>query len=45
MKLYTKSLLFFAVTGAIYDQVAQLPTHTYDYIIVGGVSDDEPLLL
>jgi precorrin-4 methylase len=44
---YTKSLLFLAVTtvgsyGAIYDQVTQLPTYTYDYIIVGGVSNDEP---
>ena len=46
MNLYTKSLLFLAVTvassyGAIYDQVSQLPTYTYDYIIVGGVSIDE----
>jgi hypothetical protein len=42
MKL-NRSLLFLAVTlagsyGAIYDQVSQLPTYTYDYIIVGGVS-------
>ena len=22
--------------GAIYEQVSQLPTYTYDYIIVGG---------
>jgi len=37
----TRSLLFLAVAvaqtfGAIYDQVSQLPTHTYDYVIVGG---------
>jgi len=46
MNLCTRSLLFLAVTvagsyGAIYDQVSQLPTHAYDYIIVGGVSNDE----
>jgi len=43
MNLYTKSLLL-AVTiagsyAAIYDQVSQLPTYTYDFIIVGGVSN------
>lgn len=37
----TKSLLFLAVAlpqtyGAIYDQASQLPTHAYDYIVVGG---------
>ena len=37
------SLLFLAVAiaqtyGAIYDDVSQLPTHTYDYIVVGGTS-------
>ena len=41
MGLYTKSLVLLAVAvaqtiGAIYDQVSQLPTHTYDYVIVGG---------
>ena len=41
MKLYTTSLLLLPVVvtqtyGAIYDQVSQLPTHTYDYIVVGG---------
>jgi len=35
------SLLLLAVVieqtyGAIYDQVSQLPTHTYDYIVIGG---------
>jgi len=49
MNLYTKSLLFLVVTaagsyGAIYDQVSQLPTYTYDYIVVGGMSNDELLL-
>ena len=44
MNLYTKSLLFLAATvagsyAAIYDQVSQLPTYTYDFIIVGGVSN------
>jgi len=43
MGLYTKSLVFLAIAvaqtfGAIYDQVSQLPTHTYDYVIVGGAS-------
>lgn len=41
MNLHTKSLLLLAITvaqtyGAIYDHVSQLPTDTYDYIIVGG---------
>lgn len=41
MNLYTKSLLLLAVFvaqayGAIYDDVSQLPTREYDYIIVGG---------
>ena len=41
MNLYTRSLLLLAVAvaqtcGAIYDKVSQLPTHAYDYIIVGG---------
>ena len=41
MKQYTKSLLLLAVAvaqayGAIYNDVSQLPTHEYDYIIVGG---------
>ena len=41
MNLYTRSLLLLAVAatqihGAIYDHVSQLPTHTFDYIIVGG---------
>ena len=45
MTLYTKSLVLLAVAvaqtfGAIYDQVSQLPTHTYDYVIVGGTSHD-----
>jgi len=49
MNPYTKSLLFLAIGfagsyGAIYDQVSQLPTYTYDYIIVGGASNDERLL-
>ena len=39
--MYTKSLLLLAVAvaqthGAIYNDVSQLPTHTYDYVIVGG---------
>jgi hypothetical protein len=38
-----RSLLFLAVTlagsyGAIYEQVSQLPTYMYEYIIVRGVS-------
>lgn len=42
MNLYTRALLFLALSAAgsyaaIYDQVSQLPTYTYDYIIVGGV--------
>ena len=41
MNLYSKSLLLLGVAiaqtyGAIYDQVSQLPTDAYDYIIVGG---------
>ena len=41
MNLYARSLLLLAVAivqthGAIYDDVSQLPTHAYDYIIVGG---------
>ena len=41
MNLYTRSLLLLAIAvaqtyGAIYDKVFQLPTHSYDYIIVGG---------
>ena len=41
MNLYMRSLLLLAVAvaqthGAIYNQVSQLPTHSYDYIIVGG---------
>ena len=41
MNLYSRSLLLLAVAiaqtyGAIYDQVSQLPTDVYDYIIVGG---------
>ena len=41
MNLRSSSLLLLAVAivqtcGAIYDQVSQLPTHDYDYIIVGG---------
>ena len=44
MNLYTRSLLFLAVSvvgsyAAIYDQVSQLPTYTYDYIIVGGATN------
>jgi len=41
MKLSARSLLLLLVVveqtyGAIYDQISQLPTFTYDYIIVGG---------
>ena len=41
MNLYSRSLLLLAIAiaqtyGAIYDQVSQLPTDVYDYIIVGG---------
>ena len=41
MNLYTRSLLLLAVAvaqtyGTIYEDVSQLPTHTFDYIIVGG---------
>ena len=43
MNLHTRSLLLLAVTitqtyGSIYEDVSQLSTHTYDYIIVGGMS-------
>lgn len=43
MNLHTRSLLLLAVAvaqtyGAIYDQVSQLPTYAYDYVIVGGTS-------
>ena len=42
MNLYSKSLLLLGVAiaqtyGVIYDQVSQLPTDVYDYIIVGGM--------
>jgi len=45
MGIYTKSLVLLAVaiaqtSGAIYDQVSQLPTHAYDYVIVGGTLHD-----
>ena len=41
MNVHSRFLLLLAVaivqaSGAIYDQVSQLPTHEYDYIIVGG---------
>lgn len=41
MNLLTKSLILLGLAiaqthGAIYEQVSQLPTYTYDYIIVGG---------
>ena len=41
MKLYSGSLLLFGVViaqtyGVIYDQVSQLPTDVYDYIVIGG---------
>ena len=41
MNLYSRSLLLLAVAivqtyGKIYDQVSQLPTDVYDYIVVGG---------
>ena len=41
MNPYSKSLLLLGVAiaqtyGAIYEQVSQLPTDVYDYIIVGG---------
>ena len=41
MNPYSRSLLILGVAiaqtyGAIYDQVSQLPTDVYDYIIVGG---------
>ena len=42
MNLYSRSLLLLAVAiaqtyGEIYDQVSQLPTDVYDYIIGGGL--------
>jgi len=45
MSLHTKSLVLLAVAvarayGAIYTQVSQLPTNTYDYVIVGGTLHD-----
>jgi len=41
MNPYARSLLLLAITvpqtyGVIYDQVSQLPTYTYDYIVIGG---------
>ena len=41
MILYTRSLLLLAIAiartyGSIYEDVSQLPTHTFDYIVVGG---------
>ena len=41
MNMYPRSLLLFAALtaqtyGATYDDVSQLPTYVYDYIIVGG---------
>jgi len=41
MKLRTRSLLLLPVVltqtyGTIYDQVSQLPTYAYDYVVVGG---------
>ena len=43
MNLLTKSFILLALAialahGAIYEKVSQLPTYTYDYIIVGGTS-------
>ena len=43
MKLRAKSLLLLPVVvatqtySAIYDQISQLPTYDYDYIVVGGM--------
>ena len=42
MNLCRSTLLVFAVAiaqthAAIYDDISQLPTHAYDYIIVGGM--------
>ena len=42
MNLYSRFLLILGVAigrtyGAIYDQVSQLPTDVYDYIVVGGM--------
>ena len=41
MNLHSRSLFLLGAAiiqtyGAIYDQVSQLPTNVYDYIIVGG---------
>ena len=41
MNRYTGSLLLLAIAvtqtyGVVYDQVSQLPTYTYDYIVIGG---------
>ena len=41
MKLCTRSLVLLSIvvtrtSGAIYNEVSQLPTYAYDYIIVGG---------
>ena len=43
MNLHTRSLLLLAVAvaqtyGTIYEDVSQLPTHTFDYVVVGGTS-------
>ena len=43
MNLHARSLLLLAVAiaqayGAIYENVSQLPTYAFDYIIVGGTS-------
>ena len=43
MNLYSRFLLILGVAiaqmayGAIYNQVSQLPTDVYDYIVVGGM--------
>ena len=42
MNLYMRSLSLLAVAvlqthGSIHEDVSQLPTHTFDYIIVGGM--------
>lgn len=43
MNLHARLSLLLAVAitqayGAIYENVSQLPTHAFDYIIVGGTS-------
>ena len=48
MNLYMRSMLLLAVAivqsyGAIYDQVSQLPTDAYDYIVVGGTLSTIPM--